>query len=368
MHPLLPIYASFSLIALLGVGMRDALQRSTVWVGAWGAMSVVLVAAAFRPLTGDTWRYNLTFQQIRTQPLSDALSDTDGNHLFVALNWLLGQIGSSPWWLIAPTTLFCGFMLWYSLRQMLPPLHAAIAILLYSVYPYFVFYVASGMKQALAMALLLQGYINLRNGRWRALLWIFVALLFHSGAALVVPFLVLHWLTWRPGFGYRRARALALSFLFASIFMSATNLNQAILAPLQDYFVVSRNYEIYFLGADDYGYRAGFRLDFTVFSILPLLAALWLRRKGRGLTNEVSGWWLNLYILLASLYQLFAFAPFADRFAGFSWYLTPLILMIMLAESGRRRDLQLIVLMFAIFNIPILQFYTGTALKFLSLS
>jgi hypothetical protein len=148
--------------------------------------------------------------------------------------------------------------------------------------------------------------------------------------------------------------------------MSVTNLNEAVMSTFQAYLVVSDNYEIYFMDAAEVNYRAGFRPDFTVFSLLPLFAALWLRNKGRGLSPEVSGWWLNLYILLASLYQMFAFAPFADRFASFSWYLIPMILVIMLAESGRRRDLQLIVLIFALFNILILQFYTGNALRFLS--
>jgi len=366
MHPLLPFYASFSLIALMGLGMRDAVQRSVIWLAAWGAMGTVLIAASFRPIAGDTWRYNLTFQRIRTQPLFEVLSEADDNRLFVAVNWFLGQFGSSPLWLIIPTTLFCGFMLWYSLRKLLPPVHIAIAILLYSVYPYYVFYIASGMKQALAMAMLLQGYISLRNGKWQVLIWVGLAVLLHSGSALVLPFLALHWLTWRPGFGYRRALGLSLSLLFLTTLMSLTNLNQAVLAPLQSYFVVSENYEIYFMDAAEVNYRAGFRPDFTIFSLFPLFAALWLRNKGRGLSPNGSGWWLNYYILLASLYQMFAFAPFADRFASFSWYLIPLILMIMLAESGRRRDLQLIVLVFAIFNIIILQFYTGGGLRFLS--
>jgi hypothetical protein len=346
--------------------MRDTAQRASVWLAAWGAMGVVLIAAAFRPIEGDTWRYNRTFQNIRTQPLFEALSNADDNRLFVALNWSLGQFGSSPLWLIMPTTIFCGFMLWYSLRQLLLPIHVAVAILLYSVYPYFVFYVASGIKQALAMAMLLQAYITLRNGKWGTLIWIGLAVLFHSGGALVLPFLALHWLTWRPRFGYRRAMTVSLSLLLVTILMSVTNLNEAVMSTFQAYLVVSDNYEIYFMDAAEVNYRAGFRPDFTVFSLLPLFAALWLRNKGRGLSPEVSGWWLNLYILLASLYQMFAFAPFADRFASFSWYLIPMILVIMLAESGRRRDLQLIVLIFALFNILILQFYTGSALRFLS--
>ncbi len=366
MHPLLPFYAGFSLIALVSLQMRDSAERSVIWLAAWGAMGTVLIAAAFRPISGDTWRYNRALERIRGQPLLEALSDADGNYLFSTVSWLLGQLGSSPWWLFAPITFFCGFMLWYSLRQVLSPLHVVIAILLYSVYPYFIFYIASGIKQALAMAFLLQGYIALYKRRRSAAIWIGIAPLFHSGAALVLPFLAVHWVIWRPRFGHRRALQSSLTLLFLTIAASITNLNQALLGPLQELFTLSDRYDLYFEDAGDYGYRAGFRPDFTVFSLLPLMAAWWLRNKGRGLTADVSGWWLNLYILLACIYQLFAFAPFADRFATFGWYLIPFILLVMLAESGRRRDLQLLVLILSLFNILILQFYTGKTLHFVS--
>jgi hypothetical protein len=365
MHPLLPCYACFSLLALFGLELRTANQRFAVWLAAWGALGVVTLAAVFRPLDGDTGRYISAFEVIRLDTLSNVLAQADGNHLFVLLNWLLGQLGSDPLWLIAPITLFLSFMLWRSIRQLLPGRYAWICILLYSVYPYFVFYLASGMKQGLAMAMLLQGYIFLQAKRWHASIWLGLAYLFHSGSALAFPFIGLHWLLWRPSFGYRKVFALSLCLFAGTILLSITGLNEQLLLPLQSYFTVSDNYLIYFTDPLEVSYRAGFRLDFTLFSLLPLLSWLWLRGKGRGLSPAVSGWWLNLYLLLACIYQLFSFAPFADRFAAFSWYLTPLILLIMLADTRKHRELQIIVLVFSVVNILILQLYTGAALRVL---
>lgn len=366
MHPLLPFYAGFSLLALIGLDLRSTTQRFALWLAAWGAMGTVVVAAIFRPHDGDTGRYIRAFEQIRLDSLQDALFQADGNWVFVALNWLLGQFGNDPLWLIAPISLFLGFMLWRSLRLVLPNVYVWTAILLYSVYPYFVFYLASGIKQGLAMAMLLQGYIIMKAKKPQAMLWMALAYLFHNGAALAFPFILLHWLTWRPGFGYQRALRLSASLLLITTLLSFANINQDILFPFQDYFVVSENYEIYFTDPTEVNYRAGFRLDFTLFSLLPLIAAFWLRRKGNGLTPEISGWWLNLYMLLACIYQLFAFAPFADRFAAFGWYLIPLILMIMLAEARKRFELQITILAFSVANILILQFYTGSALRFIN--
>lgn len=362
MHALLPYYSILSLLALLGLSMRTREERTVVWMAGWGALLVVLVGVVLRDIQGDTWRYYMTFLQLREMPLSDVWAQSDNNWFFDVLNWVLGQFGSNILWLILPITLFCILMMRHSLHTMLGPLGTAMAMLLYSVYPFFIFYVASGMKQAIAMALLMQGYVCLWQGRRTVLIWLALAPMFHTGAALVFPFLLLHLMTWRPGFGYGRALKLGTGLLVACTLLSATGLNQSLLAPFQAYATFSSNYEVYFSDASEVGYRAGFRPDFTLFSFLPLLAAFWLRRQGNGLSTERSLWWLNLYTLLACIYQIFAFAPFADRFASFGWFLIPTILMLMLQDTGSRRPAQIILAVFTLLNIAILQFYTGNNL------
>ncbi|MCE6949623.1 EpsG family protein [Cereibacter sphaeroides] len=364
MHPILPFYAALSLFALLGFRLEQREARTYLWVAGWGAMAVVLTAAVFRDITGDTWRYNLAFQQLATQGFAETWAAVDNNWLFELLMWGLAQFGTHPLWFILPITLFCIGMMRHSLRQILTPTDTAIAIFLYSVYPFFIFYVSSGIKQAIAMALLMQGYVLLFRKRYfSAFVWLGLAPLFHTGAVLVYPFLLLHHLIWRSGIGYRRALAISVTLLLLSTALSVTGVNQSLMAPVQVYADFADNYAIYFMDAAEVGYRAGFRPDFTVFSFLPLAAAWWLRPAGRGLSAEVSGWWLNLYTLLACLYQLFAFAPFADRFAGFGWYLTPAILVIMLADAGILRPRKIVILTFALLNIAILQFYTGNNLS-----
>ena len=364
MHPILPFYAALSLFALFGLRLEQREARTYLWAAGWGAMAVVLTAVVFRDITGDTWRYNVAFQQLATQGFAEMWAALDNNWLFESLMWGLAQFGTHPLWFILPITLFCIVMMRHSLRQILGPIDTAIAMLLYSVYPFFIFYVSSGIKQAIAMALLMQAYVLLFRKRYfAALVWLCLAPLFHTGAVLVYPFLLLQHLLWRPAIGYRRALAISVTLLLLSTALSVTGVNQSLMAPVQVYADFADSYAIYFMDAAEVGYQAGFRPDFTVFSFLPLAAAWWLRLKGRGLSAEVSGWWLNLYTLLASLYQLFAFAPFADRFASFGWYLTPAILVIMLADTGTLRPRKIVILTFALLNIVILQFYTGNNLS-----
>ncbi len=360
MHPILPIYALISLYALFGLRLEQRYAHTNIWIAGWGSMVVVLFAAVFREISGDTFRYFLAFEQKATQSLTELWESTTNNWLFELLNWGLAQFGTHPLWFILPITVICIAMMRSSLRLLLNTTDTAIAMLLYSAYPFFIFYVSSGIRQALAMAMLLQGYVWLyRNNRIRAMFWIILAPLFHSGALLVYPFVLLHYLIWRPGFGYRNALVGSLLLLLACSIMSITGYNQELMAPIRAVAEVEQNYNIYFTDAAEVNYQAGFRLDFTLFSIVPFVAALWLRRKGQGLSAEVSGWWLNLYTLLMCIYQLFAFAPFADRFAAFGWYLVPAIIVLMLRDTGSLSPRRTVILTFAIMNIAILQFYTG---------
>lgn len=364
MHPILPFYAALSLFALAGLRLEQREARTRLWIAGWGAMAIVLIATVFREVSGDTWRYNLAFQKYGTQSFAQFWTETDNNWLFEALMWGLAQFGTHPLWFILPITLFCIAMMRHSLRQILGPADAAIAIFLYSVYPFFIFYVSSGIKQAIAMAFLMQAYVCLfHKQRLSALMWIGLVPLFHTGAVLVYPFLLLHYVLWRPNFGYRRALTISFTLLLLCVILSFTGVNQALMAPVEVYANFTENYSVYFIDAKEVGYQAGFRLDFTIFSFLPFAAACWLQKRGQGLRTEVSGWWLNLYTLLACLYQLFAFAPFADRFAGFGWYLIPAVLVVMLADTAALRPRKIIILAFAVLNIAILQFYTGTNLR-----
>lgn len=363
MHPILPFYAAFSLLALMGLTLRNIESRTYVWLAGWGAMTVVLVAVIFREVRGDTRRHLLVFEQRAEQSFEDMWASISGNWSFELMTWWLAQWGTNPIWLTLPITLVCIVMLRHSLRQLLGSVDTSIALLLYSAYPFFVFYVASGMKQALAMAVLMQAYVCFyRRRTLPGLVWLGLAPLFHTGAYLVYPFVVFHLLTWQRWFGYRRALIFAILSLMMCSALSLLGLNRLLVAPVEAVVDFDRRFEVYFLEADELGYRAGFRPDFTLFSFGPLLVGWWLRHQGRGLSLEISGWWLSLYALLACIYQLFAFAPFADRFATFGWFLIPAILVIMLADTGARRPRQVAVLTFALLNVLLLQFYTGRAI------
>lgn len=233
MHPLLPFYGVMSLLALASMNQRTQVERLVLWLGAWGAMTVIALAVAFRPVVGDTWRYMYSFLRWRELSLHDLFSQAQGNPAFSLLNWVFGQMTADIRPLLVVITLFCVAMLWRSLRQTLSSTYAVVALLLYSTYPFWVFYVSSGIKQGIAMTLLMQGYADLQMRRPLGWAFLVAAPAFHSSAIIVIAPLLVHLLMWRKEFGYSRALFVSLCFLAACIFLSITNLNQSLLAGLQ---------------------------------------------------------------------------------------------------------------------------------------
>lgn len=195
MHPLLVPYSFLSLVLVVGATDRSVRGRSFAWLFAWLAMGLVLAAVIFREVRGDTSRYYATFLRLRELPLREVWAADEANWLFTYLNWGLGQLGTSVYLLIAPIAVVGVFILTWSTRRLFDSYHAALVIFIYSMYPFFIFYIASGLKQALAMAFLLAAYVSFFQKRRTAWVWLALAPLFHAGAVLAVGMTLLHKLT-----------------------------------------------------------------------------------------------------------------------------------------------------------------------------
>lgn len=84
----------------------------------------------------------------------------------------------------------------------------------------------------------------------------------------------------------------------------------------------------YSLGAEsarDSIFSVGFRLDFILYSLIPLIYASYLKYKCKIIDvfyNRV----LNLYICVNSIWLLIIRLPYTDRFAYLSWFLIPILL------------------------------------------
>jgi len=360
MHHLLIPYAFLSAAFVVQFHLRrDVTARTGIVFTAGITLALLFVSIVLRPVAGDSWRYYQYFLYLRSMGLLDAMAYREPDVLFTSFIWLVGHLGSAPWLLFTATlTVYVGVFL-AALYRLIGLSGAAVLLICYSAFPYFVAYGASGLRHGLALVFLLMAFVCFQQNRRTAWVWLLLAPLWHSGAWLAVAVTFMHWLLCRFSYKEWLRWSLVMLALLLSIILSASGLNEPLLSQLPDYVDLQKSHDIYFTDAARYGYRSGFRWDFLLFSLLPLGTGLLFRKTAATFRYSGSGWWLSLYLSLNCIYHLFSFAPFTDRFAVFSWFLMPLVVFLQIRETNRKNLMTLFVAAICLVNVVMLQFYTG---------
>lgn len=81
-----------------------------------------------------------------------------------------------------------------------------------------------------------------------------------------------------------------------------------------------------YLKADsDTAYLTGFRLDFILYSAMPILIGyiIMVKKKIRNTTYEL---WLRTYLMTNSIWMLCMYASYTNRIAYLSWFMYPIVL------------------------------------------
>jgi hypothetical protein len=79
-------------------------------------------------------------------------------------------------------------------------------------------------------------------------------------------------------------------------------------------------------GGDDWGGKSGFRIDFVLYSAMPILVGYWAVYKKRLQLSKIYTCLLNLYMTLNGTWMLCMYASFTNRIAYLSWFLYPIVL------------------------------------------
>ena len=77
---------------------------------------------------------------------------------------------------------------------------------------------------------------------------------------------------------------------------------------------------------DDWGGKTGFRIDFVLYSVMPILVGYWAVYKKRLQLSKIYTCLLNLYMTLNGTWMLCMYANFTNRIAYLSWFLYPIVL------------------------------------------
>lgn len=94
----------------------------------------------------------------------------------------------------------------------------------------------------------------------------------------------------------------------------------------------------YLMGGGGDGTRGGFRIDFIVYSAMPVLVGWYTVMKRRIRVSEMYLNLLNLYLCLNGIWMLCMYANFTNRIAYLSWFLYPIVLIYPFLNEQWGRD------------------------------
>ena len=76
----------------------------------------------------------------------------------------------------------------------------------------------------------------------------------------------------------------------------------------------------------EWGGKTGFRIDFVIYSAMPILVGYWAMYKKKLQLSKIYRCLLNLYMTLNGTWMLCMYANFTNRIAYLSWFLYPIVL------------------------------------------
>ncbi|WP_100644229.1 EpsG family protein [Alteromonas facilis] len=286
-------------------------------------MVQIAVMYIMRDIHGDTFRYLRSYDRMVGQDFFIAILESGKEIGFTVLSWLSANAGVGHRWYLAGIFVI-GIVPFIAGLKKLYGDGWGYMLVVYAAYPFFLSYFASGMRQAVAMSIAFFAIVHYAHHHKliRTLIVIAIASLFHLSVLVLLPALfALHF----------AERFLTLPKILALwtvvVFISASGINESALGFLSGFFDESSRYQ-YYLDSDKVaqvrdlmGYRTGFRIDFTLFSIVPVLFVLYFERR-----QGIDLWLIKFYLIVNCAFQLLSFTASNDRFAALSWFYIPAIL------------------------------------------
>lgn len=293
-------------------------------IGAFTLTVLIILFVGFRPISSvfiDMSMYTHVYNNIY-DGLS-AVNDARGEWLFYAYGNWCKRIGlSDTMYIFSIAVIYFGLMLVACWRLMRNNLFVAILFCLasFSCFAYGV----NGMRNGMACSIVMVGVSLLSGKRWEqilALALMYCAYSIHHSTALpsfcaLAALLVVKDTKW------------AIYFWIASLFISAIAGNY-----VTDFFVnigIDERMQGY-ANLDEFGnvgqsenVKAGFRIDFIIYSIMPIIMVWYvtIKRNFKDLTYNIIA---TTYILANAFWVMVIRSEQSNRFAYLSWFIYPLV-------------------------------------------
>lgn len=289
-------------------------QPSSNTFAALLAVSLVLFIG-FRPVSdlfADMVGYSRSYQFYKDEPF--AFDWSVDNKLFDNLLLWMASAGldQTIWFTVIAAIYFGG--IYVACRKMFPQ-DTLFAMLVYlAAFSTFAAGV-NGIKAGAAASLFLVA-LAYRDKKWVSYLFVALSYGFHHSMQLLVAAYIIVSLVKKPKY--------YLWLWCVSLLLAALHITffQELFAGFTDehgaqYLIADQSEEGVYL--------TGFRLDFVIYSAVPVLLG-WYWIFKRGLKSEKYNFLYNLYLLANSVWMLCMHASYTNRIAYLSWQLLPIVL------------------------------------------
>lgn len=235
-----------------------------------------------------------------------------GNFLYVLLMRLMSSIGSPPQMAIIVLAFINFFFSFLAAKKMFPGNVFVTMLVFFASFSTFA-YATNGLKAGCASALFLCALAY--RDDWRVFIPFLIASFgFHHSMELPVVAFVCCYLYKNTNF------YLVLWFACLLLALSHVTFFQNLFANFTD------DYGAKYLLGGNYGGRGGFRLDFIIYSVVPIIIRQYLVNNKNYIPSEEYTFIFNVYVLTNAIWLLCMYANFSNRIAYLSWCIYPIVL------------------------------------------
>lgn len=176
-------------------------------------------------------------------------------------------------------------------------------------------YATNGIKAGAAGSLFLVA-LAYRDRMWISILFLLLSWGFHHSMQLPVAAYVLT-------FFFKKKEWYFYSWIFC-LFVAVAHVSafQELFAGFSDESGAS------YLDSDgneDWGGKSGFRIDFVIYSAMPVIMGYYVKYKYK-LEDKLYDIMLNIYLTCNGVWMLCMYAQFTNRIAYLSWFMYPILL------------------------------------------
>lgn len=318
---------SFSTESTVIDNKKKNIKFSTTQIGAFILTVIIIIFIGNRPSSPvfvDMNYYAYTYDNIYTGSLSLTSSDSRGEWLFSLFGNLCKLLGfSTTQYFISIASIYYGLMLfscWMLMRRNL-----LVAVLFCFISLSCFAYGVNGMRNGMACSFAMMAIALLNTNKWGkifSILLMFIAFSLHRSTIL-------------PCFCAISALLFVKNTKWAIYFWGASILISLLVGNYVTEFFVNLGFDDRmesYANLDEEGnimestnVKSGFRVDFILYSIMPIIMAWYVtvKRNFKDLTYHVIS---ITYILANSFWIMVIRSEQSNRFAYLSWFLYPIVI------------------------------------------